>query len=597
MPKCSFDRVMPRISLVPFRRKKFCGFNFDIQPATLTPMPLWNFVVPFLSNPQVIYFKRTTRNKKLYIWLQPVHIVSCKGKHLVKSKKEQNQKSDMPILPSLINWFNVKRLHQIELFQKYPFEVQRETLQKLLAKASNTEWGLKYNYATIENYEQYRNAVPLQDYEQAKTEIEKIRQGQQNVLWDSEIKWFAKSSGTTSDKSKFIPVSRESLEECHFRGGKDVLAIYTNNYPETRIFSGKGLTLGGSHRINNVSNQSYYGDLSAILIENLPFWVDLIRTPKSDIVLIEKWEEKLEKLTEATLKENVTSLAGVPSWNLVMIKHILNITGKSNLCEVWPSLELFIHGGVSFTPYREQFQKIIPSSNMHYMETYNASEGFFAIQDNPANDDMLLMLDYGIFYEFIPVEEINNPNPHCYAVHEVETGRNYAMVISTNSGLWRYLIGDTVVFTSLFPHKIKISGRTRHFINAFGEEVIVDNAERALQIACEKTGAIISEYTAAPVFMNEKHNGAHEWAIEFATPPADLAYFTTLLDNALCSINSDYEAKRYKNITLEPPIMHNLPQGTFYNWMKEKGKLGGQNKVPRLSNNREYLEQLLKIKL
>jgi hypothetical protein len=374
-----------------------------------------------------------------------------------------------------------------------------------------------------------------------------------------------------------------------------VLALYTTHYPETKIFTGKGLTLGGSHRINNFSNQSFYGDLSAILIENLPFWADFIRTPKADIALMEKWEEKIEKIAESTVKENVTNIAGVPSWNLVLMKYILDYTGKSNLLEVWPNLELFTHGGVSFAPYREQFKRLIPSETMHYMETYNASEGFFAIQDDPNRDDMLLMLDYGIFYEFIPLDQVSHAHPEVFTIENVEPNRNYAMVITTNSGLWRYIIGDTVVFSSLSPHRIKISGRTKHYINAFGEELIIDNAEKALVIACEKTGAHIREYTAGPVYMEENANGTHEWLIEFEKEPESLEYFATVLDNALCSVNSDYEAKRYKNITLRFPIVQKVKNGLFFEWMKQKGKLGGQNKVPRLANNRQYIEELLKI--
>jgi hypothetical protein len=501
----------------------------------------------------------------------------------------------MPIINSLVYWFNIKRLHQIELFKSYPYNVQEDCLLKLVQKSTETEWGKRYNYENIKSIESFQSKVPLQSYEDVKLYVDRLREGEKNILWPGETKWFAKSSGTTNDKSKFIPVSKEALEDCHFRGGKDVLAIYTNQYPETKIFSGKGLTLGGSHRINNFSNQSYYGDLSAILIENLPFWVDLIRTPKQDIALMDKWEEKIKKIAESTIKENVTNIAGVPSWNMVLLKYILEFTGKDNLLEVWPNLELFTHGGVSFAPYRDQFRKLIPSEDMHYLETYNASEGFFAIQDQPNSDEMLLMLDYGIFYEFIPADQITFPNPEVLTIEKVELNRNYALVITTNSGLWRYIIGDTIVFTSLFPHRIKISGRTRHFINAFGEELIIDNAEKALLIACEKTGAQILEYTAGPVYMENNSNGTHEWLIEFEKEPDNLEYFATLLDNALCSVNSDYEAKRYKNITLRMPIVRSAKKGLFFEWLKEKGKVGGQNKVPRLSNNRKYLEELLKI--
>jgi hypothetical protein len=499
----------------------------------------------------------------------------------------------MQLINSIFSWLNIKRLHQIELFKQYPQNVQEEALFKLIQKAKSTEWGQQYNYENIITIEEFQQSVPLQSYEDLKIYVDRLREGESNILWPGEVKWFAKSSGTTSDKSKFIPVTKEALEDCHFRGGKDIITLYTKNYPDSKILSGKGLTLGGSHQINNFSNQSYYGDLSAILIENLPWWVDFIRTPKSEIALLGKWEEKLEKITERTIRENVTNIAGVPSWNLVLIKHILECTGKNNLLEVWPNLELFTHGGVSFSPYREQYKKIIPSENMRYMEAYNASEGFFAIQDDPLNEGMLLMLDYGIFYEFIPMDEFFTQSPKAITIDKVVPGVNYAIVITTNSGLWRYIIGDTVVFTSIYPHKIRISGRTRHFINAFGEEVIIDNAEKALYIACEKTHATIKDYTAGPVYMGDDANGAHEWLIEFDTEPADLDYFTTMLDNALQSINSDYEAKRYRNITLRMPLVRKMKNGLFFTWMKEKGKLGGQNKVPRLSNDRKYIEELL----
>ena len=501
----------------------------------------------------------------------------------------------MPILSSIANWMNTKRLHQIDLFRKYPCDVQRDGLLKLLREAGDTTYGKQYGFADIKSIEQFQERIPLTSYEKLQPLIQKVMSGEKNLLWPSEVKWFAKSSGTTAEKSKFIPVTWEALEDCHFRGGKDVLAIYHQNYPENKLLTGKGLTLGGSHQINSYSNQSFYGDLSAILIENLPFWAHFIRTPSQDVALMPEFEQKMEVITRETIRENVTSLAGVPSWNLVLIKHILEFTGKSNLTEVWPNLELFIHGGVSFSPYRDQFRKLIPTDKMHYLEVYNASEGHFAIQDEPCRDDMLLMLDYGIFFEFIPAEKAAEDDARAVTLNEVVPGENYAVVISTNGGLWRYVIGDTVVFTSTFPHKIRISGRTRHFINAFGEEVIIENAEKALDIACSKTGALIREYTAAPIFMRTDRKGSHEWLIEFEKPPADLEYFTSVLDNALCSINSDYEAKRYKGITLEMPTVRNLPEGTFYQWMREKGKLGGQNKVPRLSNDRKYVEEILAI--
>ncbi|HDR68688.1 MAG TPA: GH3 auxin-responsive promoter family protein [Bacteroidaceae bacterium] len=498
-----------------------------------------------------------------------------------------------PLLNSIISWVNTKRLHQIELFKKYPGNVQSEVFSKLISQAQNTLWGKQYDYPSINSVKEFQNRVPIHAYEDIKPYIERLRNGEQNVLWPSEIKWFAKSSGTTGDKSKFIPVSPEALEECHFRGGKDIIAIYTKIFPETGILKGKALTLGGSNQINNYSNKSFYGDLSAVLIENLPFWANFIRTPSAEIALIPDFEEKMDKITRLTVNENVTNIAGVPSWNLVLLNHILDFTGKSNILEIWPTLELFTHGGVSFTPYREQFKKIIPSDNMHYLETYNASEGFFGIQDDLSTNDMLLMLDLGVFYEFIPMSRFDEPNPPVLTIDEVEMNVNYAIVISTNGGLWRYLIGDTIVFTSLCPHKFRISGRTKYFINAFGEEVILENTEKALLTACENTGAIVKEYTAGPLFFGDDPRGAHEWLIEFVKPPADMERFTDVLDATLSAINSDYEAKRFKNITLLGPRITSLQPGTFYRWMQKRGKLGGQNKIPRLSNDRKYLDELI----
>lgn len=477
----------------------------------------------------------------------------------------------------------------------YPFNVQKEAFSKLISFAKETEWGLKYGYHDDLTIEEFQKNVPIQNYEDIKSYVDRLRTGEQNLTWPTEIKWFAKSSGTTNDKSKFIPVSNEALEDCHFRGGKDTLAIYCNNFPETNVLKGKALILGGSHQINNFSNQSYYGDLSAILIENMPFWATFIRTPSTKISLIPEWEEKLEKLTLHTINENVTNISGVPSWALVFLKYVLDYTGKSNILEVWPNLELFIHGGVSFLPYKKQFEAFIPSPQMKYMETYNASEGFFGIQNDPASNDMLLMLDYGVFYEFVAVENLQDENPKALTVLDVELNKNYAILISTNSGLWRYMIGDTIYFTSLSPHKFKISGRTKHFINVFGEEVIIDNAEKALITACDKTGAIVKEYTVAPVFMDNRAKGAHEWVIEFIREPDDFEKFKLLLDKALQNVNSDYEAKRQKNLNLLFPKIHFVPEGSFYKWFQNKGKLGGQNKMPRLSNERKYVEELLAI--
>ena len=501
----------------------------------------------------------------------------------------------MPVINSIVNWVNFKRIYQIELFKKHPHEVQREVLFELLDEASNTEIGLKYNFKNIHSEKEFREQVPIQSYDDIKPTVERMMMGEKNLLWPGETKWFAKSSGTTNEKSKFIPVSKDSLEDVHIRGGRDVLAIYLKNYPESGVLSGKALTLGGSHKVNNYNNNCYYGDLSAIIIENIPFWTDFYRTPSTEISLIEEFEEKIEKIIEYSLGEDVTSFAGVPSWYLVLLKRVLEVTGKNNILEVWPNLEVFTHGGVKFEPYREQYEKLFPSDAMHYMETYNASEGFFGIQDEPDKKDMLLMLDYGTYYEFIPMDEFRSDHLNAISLQDVELGINYAMVISTNGGLWRYLIGDTIRFTSKYPYKFMITGRTKHFINAFGEEVIIDNAEKAMKIACERTNAIITEYTGGPIYMKDHQKGAHEWVIEFAKEPDDPSHFILLLDGALKTINSDYEAKRHKDLSLEMPHLVIAKKGLFYEWMKKRGKAGGQNKIPRLSNDRQYLDQLIEL--
>ena len=501
----------------------------------------------------------------------------------------------MALINSVVSWVIKKRIHQIDLFMKYPSDVQTEWLKKLLNAAKDTEIGNKYDFKTISNHKEYINRVPVIDYESIKPYIIRLRQGQQNLLWHSDIKWFAKSSGTTTDKSKFIPVSAEAIEECHFKGGKDMLSMYCNNNPETLLFDGKALALGGSHQISDFNNESYYGDLSAIIIQNLPWWAEFMRTPNLSITLMDKWEHKIEKMADVTKDENVTNISGVPSWTLLLLKRILEKTGKNNILEVWPNLELFTHGGVSFVPYKEQFKKIIPSAKMNYLETYNASEGFFGIQDRNNADDMLLMLDYGVYYEFIPSSDFDNETPKTLTLEDIEIGENYALVITTNAGLWRYKIGDTVTFTSKYPYRIKITGRTKNFINAFGEELIVDNAEKAISIACDKTNALIKEFTAAPIFFSDKNSGGHEWLIEFEKEPSCINYFTEVLDNALKSINSDYEAKRYQDMVLRKPLIKSVPDNTFYNWLKLKGKLGGQHKVPRLYNDRRYIDDILKM--
>jgi len=501
----------------------------------------------------------------------------------------------MAIINSIFTWIMKKRIHQIELFMKYPHEVQEEWFQSLIATAEATEWGKKFGYNSILTPETYRDRVPIQDYNSLKPYIDRMIRGEQNILWPSDIKWFAKSSGTTADRSKFIPVSEEALEDCHYQGGKDMLSVYCHNRPDTKILTGKSVVLGGSSQINSFNSDSYYGDLSSIILRNLPFWAEFHRTPNLEIALNPNFEEKIETVAQLTIKENVTNLAGVPTWNVVLAKRILEITGKDNLLDVWPNLEFYSHGGVSFKPYREQFRKLIPSDDMYYLENYNASEGYFALQDQSDSEDLLLMLDYGIYYEFLPLENLHDDHPKTVTLDEVQLDKNYALVISTNAGLWRYLIGDTIKFVSLNPYRIQITGRTKQYINAFGEELIVDNADDALKRACAETDAAIRDYTAGPVYFGDKQAGAHEWIVEFEEDPADFDKFCNVLDTALREVNSDYDAKRFNNLALRFPVIHRAPAGTFYRWMKARGKLGGQNKVPRLANDRAYLEDILRL--
>lgn len=494
-------------------------------------------------------------------------------------------------LNSVLSWFVKKRIHQIELFKKYPIEVQDELLLRLIKSAQYTEWGNKHGYKDISSLEDYKNRFPVQRYEDVLPYVLRMQKGRQNLLWPNEIRWFAKSSGTTSGKSKFIPVSYESLEECHFKGGKDLLSLYFDSNPEADAHRGKTLVVGGSKYDIKDSDGAYVGDLSAIIMDNLPIWVELKRTPSLDIALLDNWEEKLDKMARFTISEDVRVLSGVPSWTLVLLKRILEITGKENIREVWPNIELFMHGGVNFAPYRQQFENII-SGRMNYAESYNASEGYFGIQDRLHSDELLLMLDYGIYYEFVEMGEWDKKDPKTLSLEEVKKGVQYAIVITTNGGLWRYMLGDTIEFTSLFPFRIRVSGRTSHFINAFGEELIIDNAERAIEKATNQTGAIINEYTAGPVYMSDGNTGAHEWLIEFEKMPRNMDEFIHVLDAELKNLNSDYEAKRTNNFTLQLPIVNVLPNGVFHEWLKSKNKLGGQHKVPRLSNSRSFIEEL-----
>ena len=486
------------------------------------------------------------------------------------------------------------RRWQIEQWVLDPVAVQREVLQDLVTSAQYTEFGRRYNFSKLFSIKEFKKAVPIHEYDDIKPYIHRIMQGEENLLWNTPINWFAKSSGTTSDKSKFIPVSEESLQDNHFLGAKDVLTMYYHLHPESDLLTGKGLVIGGSHTINQVNADVQYGDLSAVLLQNSPLWSNWIRTPELQIALLDEWENKIEQLAENTVRENVTSISGVPTWTLVLLKKILENTGKKNILEVWPSLELYIHGGVSFTPYREQFAKII-GGDINYLEMYNASEGFFAAQDYPGDDGMLLFTNHGIFMEFMPVEEYGKTEPQTIGLKDVELGKNYALVISTNGGLWRYLLGDTIQFTRLGPFRIRVSGRLKHFINAFGEEIIVDNADKAIVMASNKTGSIVNDYTAAPVYFGDHTNGAHEWLIEFETEPENISIFAEELDKALKELNSDYEAKRHKDIALRLPMVKSVPKGLFTSWLRKKGKLGGQHKVPRLSNDRKNIEELLQL--
>ena len=500
----------------------------------------------------------------------------------------------MPItlFNSIASWLLKKRYHQIELFLKYPDEVQEEVLLQLLEFAEDTEVGRTYDFESIESYKVFKERLPIVSYEEVQPIIERTRRGEQNLFWPTKVKLFAKSSGTTDAKSKFIPVSGEALEDCHYKSSKDLLCLYLNNNENSQLFTGKSLRLGGSKELYE-DNGSLFGDLSAILIDNMPLWAEYSSTPSNKVSLMSEWESKLMAIIHESVQENVTSLAGVPSWMLVLMNKVLEETGKENLFQVWENLEVYFHGGVNFNPYKEQYKKILPKGDFRYYEIYNASEGFFAIQDRNGADDLLLMLDYGIFYEFIPMDVYGSFEEEAIPLWEIELSKNYAIVITTNSGLWRYKIGDTVRFTSKSPYRIKVTGRTKHHINVFGEELIIENAEEALKIACAKTEAEIMDYTAGPVFMVGKEKGAHEWIMEFRTLPRDFDAFVEIFDNALKSLNSDYEAKRLNNITLNMPIVHRARKNLFYDWLKKNDKLGGQHKIPRLSNKRDYLEELL----
>lgn len=501
----------------------------------------------------------------------------------------------MKLINDVVIWFMKKRVERIEFFKKNPIETQQQVLDELLQTARYTEWGTRYGYGQIKTAKEYAEQVPVSTYEDLFPYIERVLKGEPNVLWPTSTEWFSKSSGTTNARSKYIPVSAESLEDCHYKGGKDLLTLVAHNRPETTVFDGKGLSIGGTLHPNPYNPDTKAGDISAIIVNNLPGWAQFLRTPPLEIALLDEWENKIARMVEACSDENVTNMLGVPTWAIVLLDRIMEKKGAANMLEVWPDFQVFVHGAVAFGPYRELFKtKYFPSDKVDYLEVYNASEGYIGMQDDLSKvGEMLLMLDYGIFYEFVPMNEMHKPFPKTLTLDEVELDTNYALVMSTNAGLWRYLIGDTIKFTSKYPFRIKVSGRTKHFINAFGEEVIVENADAAITEACVRTGAKIKEYTAAPIFMDESGKGGHEWILEFETLPSDQLLFNDILDTKLREVNSDYDAKRYKDMALLPPVIHQVVPGTFYRWMGERGQLGGQHKVPRLSNDRIFVDDLL----
>ena len=498
-------------------------------------------------------------------------------------------------LTGIVRNFFLPRQKELERHYTQGMALQKEVQDYLVRHARDTEYGHAHLFANIHDYDSFAAHIPLNTYEELKEYIDRMRHGESDILWPGRTKWYAKSSGTTNDKSKFIPVTADGLKNIHYAGGTDTVALYLRNHPESRLFDGKALILGGSHAPNYNVSHSLVGDLSAILIENINPLVNLVRVPKKQTALLSDFELKRDRIARETLHKNVTNLSGVPSWMMSVLSRVLELSGKRYISDVWPNLEVFFHGGVAFSPYRQQYEELIPKADMNYMETYNASEGFFGLQDDPADPAMLLMLDYGVFYEFIPMDEFGNEHPTVLPLWGVEKGKNYAVVISTSCGLWRYIIGDTIRFTSTDPYKFIITGRTKHFINAFGEELIVDNAEKALAYACQQTNAEVSEYTAAPVFMDNRAKCQHQWLIEFAREPHSLQAFADILDHKLQEINSDYEAKRYKNITLQPLQIIKARPGLFNDWLKAKGKLGGQHKIPRLSNSRQYIDELIEI--
>lgn len=503
----------------------------------------------------------------------------------------------MGLIDSLGNGFMKSRLQPLKNAINHPHETQKEVLLNLVRKAEATTYGKIHDFRSIKNYSNFQEQVPVTTYEELYPYISRLLKGEQNVLWPTPIKWFAKSSGTTSANSKMIPVSSEGLQECHYQGGRDMLTLYIENYPDAKLFSGKNLSIGGSEGSKFVgkNNEIYTGNISAIVMKNLPFWAQSGRTPGLEVTMMSNWEDKVKKIAEITTQQKVTSLAGSPMWMLLLLQYIIKEEKIEYIQEVWPHLEVFFHGSVSFSPYRPLFENIDRGNKLRYLEIYNATEGFFGLQDRANDPSLLLMVNYGIFYEFIPEKDYNSENPKIIPLSEVEIGKNYSMVITTNSGLWRYKIGDTVKFTSTYPYRFVISGRTKQCINIFGEDLFTEHAEKALATACQKTGAVLQNFTAAPYFYQQKTKGHHEWLVEFVKAPKNLDDFTNFLDDELRNLNDDYSEKRKHEIAITKPVVRELPTGTFYKWLKSRGKLGGQHKIPHLSNSRDFVEELLEL--
>nr|WP_246601781.1 GH3 auxin-responsive promoter family protein [Hymenobacter profundi] len=504
------------------------------------------------------------------------------------------------VLNSILSWAVQRRLGDIVQFRDHPHEAQAQVYRTLLRTARDTEWGRKYGFGDAITAADFAQRVPINTYEELYPELERVLRGEADVLWPGRVQWFAKSSGTTNARSKYIPVTRESLQEGHYRAGRDMTALATYHYPECKVLGGKTLSLGGTHAPNpfrSAEPDSRVGDVSAVIMQNLPAWAEYIRTPPLELALLDEWEEKIERIARHVLTQDVTVLAGVPTWMIVLLRRVVELAGVANITEVWPNLSLFLHGAVAFGPYRELFRQLIPREQMHYLEIYNASEGYLALQDEPNSEDLLLLLDHGIYYEFLPLDQLGQEHPQACTLEKVEIGPRYALIISTNAGLWRYNIGDTVRFTSLAPYRIRITGRTKHFLNAFGEEVVIENADAAIAAACQVTGATVRDFTAAPIYFSntDTSRGGHQWLVEFNVQPTSLEQFVAVLDDTLRQLNSDYDAKRHRNLALERPMLTVAPLGTFEQWLASKGKLGGQHKVPRLSNSRELLEEILRL--